>query len=130
MRDMCPGISKMCYFKIWWISKALHFWVFLSEITNNPLLLRLKGLSFFPQIELYLAMYLTSQIYKYKYAWPKRSFQSSKEEKQLLISTIYKGFLLIFSGQERGSLRVQFAFLNFHQGNASGLTGLSYSLMV
>lgn len=79
----------------------------------------------FGYIFLYLYLYL---IYLYLYilifniniAWPKHSFHISKKEVSLLISTVFRGYLFIFSAQERGRFRVQFVFPNFHQGNASG----------
>lgn len=74
------------------------------KLLNSPVLLRLKGISFFPRIEHYLAIYFdfsNTLIFNINIAWPKHSFHISKKEVSLLISTVFRGYLFIFSGQER-----------------------------
>ena len=85
------------------------------KLLNNPLLLGLKGKSFFPRMEHYLAICVSytfdlSNIFIFgtNISWPKPSFHITKKEVSVLMSTVFRGFLLIFSGQERCRFSLHF----------------------
>lgn len=63
-------------------------------------------------------------------SWPKHSFHITKKEVSVLMSTVFRGFLLIFSGQERGRFSLHFWISIKEIQVASWLELFSYGLAI
>lgn len=100
---LSKSFKNMYYFKIWWIAKALSFWGFLKEITQQSCTSRFKGHIFFAKDGA-----LFGCIFDISISWPKHSFHDSKRELSVSLSTVLRAFLLIFSRQERGGFSLYF----------------------